>query len=170
MTPKSGRPNARGNDVVGVSQCGRGSRLEAFSVVDGGFYGEVGDGELGEDVGDVHAGGLGRDEQLGADLAVGLAPGEQPEHVALAVGQRFGQIRAGRGGRGSAAGGGGGGGRPGVEAGASCQGVEGGGERDGAQVGGGGGGGPPDRARVVGPARLDQRLGQPPLAAGGLVD
>src|ERR1700722_16388150 len=101
-----------------------GGRLEAFAVGDGGGFGAVGDGELGEDVGDVHAGGLGRDEQLGADLAVGLAPGEQPEHVALAVGQRFGQIRAGGGGRSADRGGGG----AGVEAGASCQGVEGGGQ------------------------------------------
>ena len=62
------------------------------------------------------------------------------------------------------------GGGAGVEAGASGQGVEGFGERGGAEAGGGRGGGPPDRARFLGPARLDERLRQPPLAAGGLVD
>ena len=42
------------------------------------------DAELGEDVGDVGAGGAGADEERLGDLAVGPALGQQPQHLPLA--------------------------------------------------------------------------------------
>ena len=48
----------------------------------------VRDTELGQDVGDVDAHGLGTDEQSGSDLAVRLAFSDQPQHVDLLVRQR----------------------------------------------------------------------------------
>ena len=47
----------------------------------------AGHAELAEDVGHVHAGGLGRDEQLGGDLAVAAPGRDQPEHLELPRGE-----------------------------------------------------------------------------------
>ena len=47
--------------------------------------------ELAEDVGDVDRDGLGADEQLLADLAVGAAVGDQREDLGLARGERVGR-------------------------------------------------------------------------------
>src|SRR5262245_8688271 len=49
--------------------------------------GAGGDAELGQDIEDVDAGGLGADEQGAADLAVALAGGDQRENLGLARGQ-----------------------------------------------------------------------------------
>jgi succinate-semialdehyde dehydrogenase/glutarate-semialdehyde dehydrogenase len=49
--------------------------------------------QLGQDVGDVDADGLGADEQLPGDLAVGPALGDQDEDLALPGGQRDGRRR-----------------------------------------------------------------------------
>src|ERR1700733_35365 len=69
---------------------------QAFTVGDGGGLGSARRAQLAEDVGDVDAGRLGGDEQLGADLAVGHAPGEQPQHLELSVGQAGERARAAR--------------------------------------------------------------------------
>jgi len=53
----------------------------------GGGFGSGGAAELGEDVGDVHAGRFRRDEQRAGDLAVGLARCDETEHFELAAGQ-----------------------------------------------------------------------------------
>jgi hypothetical protein len=52
----------------------------------GGFH-AVGDIQLGEDVGHMHAGGLGADEQGLADLPVGASRGQVPEHLQLTGGE-----------------------------------------------------------------------------------
>ena len=64
-------------------------------VSGGGRFAAGGDAEFAEDVGHVHAGGLGRDEQLGRDLAVAAPGREQPQYLQLAPGQ---PERDGRGG------------------------------------------------------------------------
>jgi len=52
----------------------------------GGLY-PAGHAQLAQDAGHVHAGRLGADEQLRADLGIGQPGREQPEHDQLAVGQ-----------------------------------------------------------------------------------
>jgi len=54
---------------------------EAEPVGEGGGFDAAGDAELGHDVGHVHAGGLGRDEQFGCDVAVGAADDEEAQHL-----------------------------------------------------------------------------------------
>src|SRR5512145_2714034 len=51
----------------------------------GGGRGPRRDAELGEDVAQVPGDGLVADEQLGRDLAVGPAPGHEPQHLGLPV-------------------------------------------------------------------------------------
>jgi hypothetical protein len=53
-------------------------------VRDGGGFDPVLDLELGEDVGDVDAGGLDADHQQGGDLAVAVAPGDEAKDLGLA--------------------------------------------------------------------------------------
>jgi hypothetical protein len=53
-----------------------------------------GHAEFGKDVGDVDAGGLFGDEELLADLPVGLPLGQQGEHLGLAAGQAKGGRRS----------------------------------------------------------------------------
>src|SRR4029453_5607090 len=48
--------------------------------------------ELAQDIGDVRPGRSFRDEQRGADLLVAHPLAQQPEHVLLAVGQRFDEL------------------------------------------------------------------------------
>jgi hypothetical protein len=55
-------------------------------VSGGGGFAAAGHAELGEDIGHVHAGGLGRDEELGGDLAVASAGRDEPQHLELARG------------------------------------------------------------------------------------
>jgi hypothetical protein len=50
-------------------------------VGDGGGFDSVLSVELGQDVGDVDAGGLDTDHQRGGDLAVGVAAGDQAEDL-----------------------------------------------------------------------------------------
>ena len=45
------------------------------------------DAELAEDVGHVHAGRLGRDEELGGDVTVAAAGGHQAQHLEFAFGE-----------------------------------------------------------------------------------
>jgi hypothetical protein len=52
----------------------------------GGFHPAV-DAQLGQDVGNVHAGGLGADEQGAGDLGVRPARGQQHEYFAFAAGE-----------------------------------------------------------------------------------
>jgi hypothetical protein len=71
------------------------------ALTDGGGLDPAGYPELLEDVGDVHAGGLGADEEPVGDLAVGLSGSEQREDLALAptdsqLGERIGLVGAGR--------------------------------------------------------------------------
>src|SRR4029453_12494615 len=61
--------------------------VEAETVGECGRFAATGDSELGEDVGDVKAGGLLGDEQRLADLPVGPAGSHQGEHFGLAVGK-----------------------------------------------------------------------------------
>ena len=49
-----------------------------------GGFGPVGDAELGDDSGDVHAGGLRRYRQFGCDLLVGVAERDQTQHFDFA--------------------------------------------------------------------------------------
>ena len=81
------RPAARGC----CSHRGRGyagvSKVETETARRGRGLAAVRDIELAEDVRDVHARGLGRDEQLVGDLAVGAALGDEREHVELARGE-----------------------------------------------------------------------------------
>ena len=60
---------------------------EVEAVGDGGGLAAVGYPQLGQDVGHVHAGRLGADEQGVGDLAVGAAVGQQGEHFPLARGE-----------------------------------------------------------------------------------
>ena len=71
------------------------SRLvqEPAAVGDGGGLAAAGHAELGQDVGDVDAGGPGADEQRLGDLGVRAAVGDQGEHLAFAGGQL---VRVGR--------------------------------------------------------------------------
>jgi hypothetical protein len=61
----------------------------------GGGFASRGHPELAEDVGDVHAGGAGRDEQFGGYVAVGEAGGYHLQHLLLAPGEPEGRGRAG---------------------------------------------------------------------------
>src|ERR1700755_1949300 len=65
---------------------------EGEAVGDGGGLGAAADAELGEDAGDVDAGGLLRHVELGGDLAVGRAFGHQREDLALARGEAEGVV------------------------------------------------------------------------------
>ena len=60
---------------------------QARVVGDRGGLDPAGDAELGQDVGDVHAGRLGADEQRLGDLTVAAALGHQPQHLQLAGGE-----------------------------------------------------------------------------------
>jgi predicted dehydrogenase len=141
----------------------RATALQAFAVGYRGGFGAAGGAQLGEDVGDVHAGGLRGDEQLRADLAVGQAAGEQAEHLAFTVGQGGGHT-AGvvpvAGAMTAVAG---------VEAGAAGQVAERGGQWRGAQPRSRPSRGAPYRRRLVAAACLGQRLGQAPLRPRCLV-
>ena len=61
-----------------------------------GGLGAIGPAELGHDVRHVHAGGLGGDEQVGGNVAVGPSGGDQAQHLELAIGQS-GPVRPGLG-------------------------------------------------------------------------
>jgi hypothetical protein len=56
-------------------------------VGDGGGLHATGDAELGQDVRDVHAGGLRADEQGLGDFPVGVPGGDQQQDLALAAGE-----------------------------------------------------------------------------------
>src|SRR5215467_8755025 len=68
---------------VGGFALGCGSRRveDVQAVSGGGGLAARGGAELAEDVGHVHAGGLGRDEQLGRDLAVPAPGRDQPQDL-----------------------------------------------------------------------------------------
>jgi hypothetical protein len=59
---------------------------ESGPVGDGRGFGAAGGVELGQDVRHVDADGLGRDEQVGRDVAVAAACGDQAQHLGLARG------------------------------------------------------------------------------------
>src|SRR5215216_7229453 len=61
--------------------------VQAEAVGDRGGLHPPGDAELGQDVGDVHAGGLGADEQRLGDLAVAAPGRHQRQHLGLARGE-----------------------------------------------------------------------------------
>ena len=60
---------------------------QAEGVRPGGGLAAAGDTQLAEDVGHVHAGRLGRDEQLGGDLPVAAPGRDQAEYLEFAFGQ-----------------------------------------------------------------------------------
>src|SRR4051794_1686410 len=60
---------------------------QALAMSPRGGLATIRDAQLGEDMRDVDAGGLGRDEQGLADLVVSIALGEQAQHVDLALGE-----------------------------------------------------------------------------------
>src|SRR6185437_12759725 len=60
---------------------------EAGPVSDGGRLHATGDAEFGQDVRDVHAGGLRADEQGLGDFPVGVPGGDQQQDLALAAGE-----------------------------------------------------------------------------------
>ena len=66
---------------------------------DGGGLDAAADAELGEDVGDVHAGRLGADEQFPGDLRVGAPGRDECEDLALTVGEAEARQLIGRPGR-----------------------------------------------------------------------
>jgi len=72
---------------------------DAQPVGDGGGLDAAADTQLGEDVGDVHAGRLGADEQLPGDLRVGAAGRDEHQDLALAVGEAEARQLIGRPGR-----------------------------------------------------------------------
>src|SRR4051812_49401779 len=59
------------------------AEVEPGSVGNGGRFATTGDPELGDDVGHVHAGGLGADVQRLRDLPVRLPGAQMPEHLTL---------------------------------------------------------------------------------------
>ena len=125
---------------------------------DGGGLGTAGRAELAEDVGHVHAGRLRRDEQHGGDLPVAAARGDEPEHLAFPAGQRR-EPRAVRrvvGRRADP--------RPAAQVRQRPA------QRPGPQAVRRLRGQPPLLFCLVPAARLGQRLGQPPLGAGYLID
>src|SRR5215813_2452868 len=75
---------------------GGGVDVEAEAARRGGGFAAVRHLELRQDVGDVDARGLRRDEQLFTDLAVGATGAEQTEHLALARGEAGTVGRRGR--------------------------------------------------------------------------
>ena len=124
---------------------------------DSGGFGAAGGTELAEDVGHVHAGRLRRDVQHGGDLPVAAAGGDEPEDLPFPAGER-GQDRTVTAlFRGSDPG------PPGEI-------VERPAQRPGSEL--------VRRLRRLSPlvrglvpaARLGERLGQPPLGAGCLID
>ena len=72
------------------------SAEQAVAAGDRGRLGAAGGAELAQDVGHVHRDGLGADEELAPDLAVGAALGDQGEDLGLARGQALAKV-AGRG-------------------------------------------------------------------------
>jgi len=60
-----------------------------------GGLGAAADVQLAEDVRHMHAGGLGRDEQLGGDLPVAAPGGQQPEHLEFPAGEPAQRARPG---------------------------------------------------------------------------
>src|SRR5262249_58656645 len=72
--------------------------VQAEAVGDRSGFHPAGGAQLGEDAGDVDAGGLGADEQRLGDLAVAAPGRDEGERLALAPGQaqRRGGWRAGR--------------------------------------------------------------------------
>ena len=74
---------------VAVQHAPGGQLEQAAAPGDRDGLGAAGGAELGQDVGHVHADGLGADEQLVADLAVAAALGDQREHLLLASGERL---------------------------------------------------------------------------------
>ena len=87
-----GPPGARGRRPRRQGAAGRprsGLTRDALGPVgEGRGLQPAGHPELGQDVRDVHAGGLLRDEQRLGDLAVAAPVGEQAEHLVLARGER----------------------------------------------------------------------------------
>src|SRR5262245_47519101 len=73
---------------LGKASCvGRMSVEEPQPVSGGGGLAPAGHAELGEDAGDVHADGLGADEQALADLLVGPPVSQVAQHLDLPAGQ-----------------------------------------------------------------------------------
>src|ERR687897_1668247 len=142
---------------AGIRRCrspGRGSAgrrvQQAPAMGDRDGLGAAGGSELGQDVRDVDAGRLLRDEQLLTDLAVGETFGEQDEHLTLAGGE-------------PTADGGNTGGDAGLEASATYQRLDGVLERTRAERHGLGVGGRGFAGRSVALIGAQQRLGQPPV-------
>src|SRR5690348_13462802 len=158
------RHRAPGSPGPGAGLASRG-QPDPVAVRDRRRLGPAGRTQLRQDVGHVHARGLGGDEQLRGDLPVAAALREQPENLTLPRGQPGQQPRPGRrsvGGRGPLH-------RPGIEPGTAAQVVERAQQRLGAEAAGHVQGQPPRLLRFLPVAGLGHRLGEPPLGPGPLV-